>query len=189
MLVALDWIWKVLCPFWISSGMSMCFKRVHFGKEDSLPWRRKFAVGCHTHCDIGTYPSSMWSRLLRDRVFSVHFSRFIRCFTEDWRSSYAVILFDIKKSRVIFPSSDQSLIMQPYYGGPSGFDTVLDLLEDACEGLLGKLGWTDVLQNWTPSLRCFRDLKCANIIGTIRRLHFVENNISIEVIWCLKLDH
>jgi protein-tyrosine phosphatase len=27
-------------------------------------------------------------------------------------------------------------VPDPYYGGPQGFDTVLDLLEDACEGLL-----------------------------------------------------
>jgi protein-tyrosine phosphatase len=27
-------------------------------------------------------------------------------------------------------------VPDPYYGGPSGFEYVLDLLEDACEGLL-----------------------------------------------------
>lgn len=27
-------------------------------------------------------------------------------------------------------------VPDPYYGGPEGFDRVLDLLEDACEGLL-----------------------------------------------------
>lgn len=27
-------------------------------------------------------------------------------------------------------------VPDPYYGGPAGFETVLDLLEDACEGLL-----------------------------------------------------
>ncbi|MFO7723926.1 MAG: low molecular weight protein-tyrosine-phosphatase [Oceanipulchritudo sp.] len=30
-------------------------------------------------------------------------------------------------------------VPDPYYGGPSGFDHVLDLLEDACEGLLEEL--------------------------------------------------
>ena len=27
-------------------------------------------------------------------------------------------------------------VPDPYYGGPAGFEKVLDLLEDACEGLL-----------------------------------------------------
>jgi len=31
---------------------------------------------------------------------------------------------------------DITEVPDPYYGGPAGFDKVLDLLEDACEGLL-----------------------------------------------------
>lgn len=31
-------------------------------------------------------------------------------------------------------------VPDPYYGGAQGFDEVLDLLEDACEGLLAQLG-------------------------------------------------
>ncbi len=30
-------------------------------------------------------------------------------------------------------------VPDPYYGGASGFETVLDLLEDACDGLIEKL--------------------------------------------------
>lgn len=30
-------------------------------------------------------------------------------------------------------------VPDPYYGGPSGFETVLDLLEDACGGLLDEV--------------------------------------------------
>lgn len=30
-------------------------------------------------------------------------------------------------------------VPDPYYGGADGFELVLDILEDACEGLLGKL--------------------------------------------------
>ncbi len=30
-------------------------------------------------------------------------------------------------------------VPDPYYGGAQGFENVLDILEDACEGLLGKL--------------------------------------------------
>ena len=28
----------------------------------------------------------------------------------------------------------------PYYGGDSGFENVLDILEDACQGLLQEVG-------------------------------------------------
>ena len=35
--------------------------------------------------------------------------------------------------------ASHSFVPDPYYGGPSGFETVLDLLEDACEGLLDKI--------------------------------------------------
>ena len=30
----------------------------------------------------------------------------------------------------------QDVVPDPYYGGPDGFDRVLDLVEDACDGLL-----------------------------------------------------
>lgn len=30
-------------------------------------------------------------------------------------------------------------VPDPYYGGPQGFETVLDLLDDACTGLLRKI--------------------------------------------------
>jgi protein-tyrosine phosphatase len=32
--------------------------------------------------------------------------------------------------------SDATVVPDPYYGGASGFDKVLDLVEDACDGLL-----------------------------------------------------
>lgn len=32
--------------------------------------------------------------------------------------------------------NNHDYVPDPYYGGPSGFELVLDLLEDACEGLL-----------------------------------------------------
>ncbi len=34
---------------------------------------------------------------------------------------------------------DQTEIADPYYGGPAGFEQALDLLEDACDGLLERL--------------------------------------------------
>lgn len=35
--------------------------------------------------------------------------------------------------------SDADHVPDPYYGGSSGFEYVIDLLEDACEGLLRRL--------------------------------------------------
>lgn len=34
------------------------------------------------------------------------------------------------------PHAGSASVPDPYYGGPAGFETVLDLLEDACSGLL-----------------------------------------------------
>ena len=34
---------------------------------------------------------------------------------------------------------DESQVPDPYFGGPAGFDRVLDLVEDACDGLVTQL--------------------------------------------------
>ena len=38
-----------------------------------------------------------------------------------------------------YVSSQDKEVPDPYYGGPSGFEKVLDLLEDGCDRLLGEL--------------------------------------------------
>lgn len=37
-------------------------------------------------------------------------------------------------------------VPDPYYGGAAGFELVLDILEDACEGLIRKLrqSWSQI---------------------------------------------
>lgn len=35
--------------------------------------------------------------------------------------------------------TQHSIVPDPYYGGPDGFELVLDLLEDSCEGLLAEV--------------------------------------------------
>ena len=35
--------------------------------------------------------------------------------------------------------SSHTIVPDPYYGGPDGFELVLDLLEDSCEGLLAEV--------------------------------------------------
>ena len=34
---------------------------------------------------------------------------------------------------------DEDEVPDPYYGGPQGFETVLDMLDDACDGLLSQI--------------------------------------------------
>lgn len=38
-----------------------------------------------------------------------------------------------------FSSNGYSEVPDPYYGGPEGFENVLDILEDSCKGLLSKI--------------------------------------------------
>ncbi|HPS12153.1 MAG TPA: low molecular weight phosphotyrosine protein phosphatase, partial [Prolixibacteraceae bacterium] len=42
-------------------------------------------------------------------------------------------------------SSKYSGVPDPYYGGTSGFEMVLDILEDTCEGLLSHIKKDDIL--------------------------------------------
>lgn len=38
-----------------------------------------------------------------------------------------------------FSKNGYSEVPDPYYGGPEGFENVLDILEDSCKGLLAKI--------------------------------------------------
>lgn len=44
-------------------------------------------------------------------------------------------------------SHDSAVVPDPYYGGAAGFEEVLDLVEDACEGLLAHLEREGVLRH------------------------------------------
>lgn len=50
--------------------------------------------------------------------------------TEGYRSKFSLMTSYLQRSNGI------SEVPDPYFGGPQGFETVLDLLEDACSGLL-----------------------------------------------------
>lgn len=45
----------------------------------------------------------------------------------------------VKKMTDFCHQFDHTEVPDPYYGGPQGFELVLDLLEDACSGLLEKV--------------------------------------------------
>lgn len=64
------------------------------------------------------------------------------------RSNYVDLLALDKESKFVNKISmmtsyctnfDEEEVPDPYYGGPQGFEHVLDLLEDACKGLLEKI--------------------------------------------------
>ena len=48
---------------------------------------------------------------------------------------------EIRKMLSFSTQTDLEDVPDPYYGGDSGFENVLDLLEDACEGLLEELSY------------------------------------------------
>ncbi len=45
----------------------------------------------------------------------------------------------IKRMMEFHPDQFPPDVPDPYYGGPEGFETVLDLVEEACTGLLNQL--------------------------------------------------
>ena len=57
-----------------------------------------------------------------------------------WESQGATVPDDVERkfySMAAFcQQHDVSSVPDPYYGGPQGFEKVLDLLDDACRGLL-----------------------------------------------------
>lgn len=47
--------------------------------------------------------------------------------------------YKVKKMTDFCSEHPHDQVPDPYYGGPEGFELVLDLLEDACKGLLTKI--------------------------------------------------
>lgn len=67
--------------------------------------------------------------------------------TMDYNNYYDIVEMDIKNQYTdkIFRLSDFAVninfdeVPDPYYGGDNGFEIVLDIIEDACKGLLEKI--------------------------------------------------
>lgn len=64
----------------------------------------------------------------------------VQAAAEHWKGSGKPVPDDYERkllSMATFCSKhDVKSVPDPYYGGPQGFDKVLDLLDDACTGLL-----------------------------------------------------
>ncbi|GAB5356486.1 hypothetical protein AAMO2058_000294000 [Amorphochlora amoebiformis] len=80
----------------------------------------------------------------QDHIIVMDKSNFaeVRKAAEHWGSDYAR-LADKKTSMMLDYTKDSAKkgtpVPDPYYGGPEGFDRVLDLLEEACVGLLNTI--------------------------------------------------
>ena len=53
-----------------------------------------------------------------------------------WRDQYRNYTAKVKRMTEFCSSKSFSEVPDPYYGGNEGFENVLDILEDACKGLL-----------------------------------------------------
>jgi protein-tyrosine phosphatase len=51
------------------------------------------------------------------------------------------------------PQADQPQVPDPYYGGPAGFERVLDLVEQGCDGLLQYLQSQQGVEGGSPEIR------------------------------------
>lgn len=64
---------------------------------------------------------------------------------DNYRAVSSMASSDEERAKVSFMTDycthhkDAVSVPDPYYGGPRGFDLVIELLEDACQGLLEKL--------------------------------------------------
>lgn len=59
-------------------------------------------------------------------------------------------LHKLRRFAEFFNTSPQTVVPDPYYGGASGFDQVLDLVEDGCRGLLQHLASPPLLARCVP---------------------------------------
>lgn len=80
------------------------------------------------------------------RFRNVDFKNFDYIIAMDKSNLNDLYAFDIKKkyrdiiySMTSFTENDVKEVPDPYYGGPEGFENVLDILEESCEGLLNKI--------------------------------------------------
>jgi len=63
----------------------------------------------------------------------------LRSFSRSPRPVFTLFPLKFPNLHVYALSIKTRMVPDPYYGGADGFDKVLDLLEDACEGLLASM--------------------------------------------------
>ena len=75
---------------------------------------------------------TIWDGLSRPTPDDVRSSRYDRDVAEPLRHKLALFLQHAERF-------DDDEVPDPYYGGPAGFERVLDLIEDAADGLVREL--------------------------------------------------
>ena len=83
------------------------------------------------------------SPLRARRVMELDFLRFDLLLAMDWQNlellreaAPAVHRGKIRRLMEFAPAGSNKVVADPYHGGEAGFETVLDNVEDACQGLL-----------------------------------------------------
>ncbi|MFM8757222.1 MAG: low molecular weight protein-tyrosine-phosphatase [Limnohabitans sp.] len=108
-----------------------------------------------THADhVGKAPDPRSQQHARQRGYDLSMLRARQLVTEDFERADLVLVMDwdnlalaedmcpatqshkLKRLTEFCRQHDSPVVPDPYYGGAMGFEQVLDLVEDACEGLL-----------------------------------------------------
>lgn len=111
-----------------------------------------------THGERGSPPDARAAAAAARRGYDLSGIRSRRLLDEDFTRFDLVVAMDLDNLEVLqsrCPAAEQGRLAllltfapnaparaevpDPYYGGPAGFDHVLDLIEPACEGLLANL--------------------------------------------------
>ena len=84
---------------------------------------------------VGQLPDSRMRRHGAERGYT--FDSRARQFSENDFSKFDHIL--VMLTDYLQQHPDASVVPDPYYGGPADFDYALDLIEDACRGILNRI--------------------------------------------------
>jgi protein-tyrosine phosphatase len=112
------------------------------------------SAGTHGHFHAGEPPDERARRHARQRGYDLADLRARALHTADYATSDLLLVMDwdnlalteercppehrhkLRRLTEFCRRHDSPVVPDPYYGGDRGFDAVLDLIEDACDGLL-----------------------------------------------------
>lgn len=90
--------------------------------------------------ELRGYSTKHRSRPVRRHDFD-HFDRIVCMDRQNWSGLMAMASNEEQKKKIYYMSDFSTKyrgeeVPDPYYGGEEGFDRVIDMLEEACDGLL-----------------------------------------------------
>lgn len=116
-------------------------------------WIEVDSAGTHAH-HVGEAPDRRSQQHAQRRGYDLSMLRARQLVAQDFETSDLVLVMDwdnlalaeqlcpptqrhkLKRLTEFCTRHDSPVVPDPYYGGVQGFEQVLDLVEDACEGLL-----------------------------------------------------